>query len=152
MRNESLIREFIAEAEEHLFLLEPNLLRLEKEPDNIELINEIFLATHGIKGTASYVGLPHISRFTHILETLFDRLRKRDIRTSPQLIDSLLEGLDMLKLLVDSVSLEKPAPDTAVIEMKLARWKEQGKVTEKQDSKVTEEQGSKVAEKQDSKI
>jgi two-component system chemotaxis sensor kinase CheA len=85
MINESLIREFIVEVEEHLFILEPNLLRLEKEPDNIELINEMFLATHGIKGTASYVGLPHISSFTHTLETLFDQLRKRNIQTSPEL-------------------------------------------------------------------
>jgi len=139
MINENLIREFIAEAEEHLFILEPNLLRLEKEPDNIELINDMFLATHGIKGTASYVGLPHISSFTHTLEALFDLLRKRDIRTSPELIDVLLEGLDMLKLLVNSVSLGKPTPDTSVIEMKLVQWKEQG-------SKVTEEQGMRSKE------
>ena len=122
---ENLIREFIAEAEEHLFLLEPNLLRLEKEPDNLELINDIFLATHGIKGTASYVGLPHISSFTHSLETLFDRLRKREIRTSPELIDILLEGLDTLKFLVNSVSLGNPTPDTSALEMKLTQWQEQ---------------------------
>ncbi len=141
MIDENLIREFIAEAEEHLFLLEPNLLRLEKEPDNIELLNEIFLATHGIKGTSSYVGLSHISNFTHTLETLFDRLRKRDIRTSPELIDVLLEGLDMLKLLVSNVSLGKPAPDTSAIEEKLTQWKEWGDQTAKeQEDQIVEEQ------------
>jgi two-component system chemotaxis sensor kinase CheA len=150
MRNESLIREFIAEAEEHLFLLEPNLLRLEKEPDNIDLINEMFLATHGIKGTASYVGLPHISSFTHTLETLFDRLRKRDIRTSPELIDILLEGVDMLKLLINSVSLGKPAPDTSTIEMKLAQWKEQGRnVAKLQGRRVAGSQRRKAPGKQE---
>lgn len=132
MKNERLIREFIAEVEEHLFILEPNLLRLEKEPDNIELINEMFLATHGIKGTASYVGLPHISSFTHTLETLFDQLRKREIHTSPELIDVLLEGLDMLKLLINSVSSREPAPDTSAIEMKLAQWKGQKAVDSQQ--------------------
>ncbi len=119
---EHLIREFIAEAEEQLFFLEPRLLRLEKDPQNTELMNDIFLATHSIKGTASYVGLSHISNFTHSLETLLDRLRKRELQTSPELIDVLLEGIDTLKLLITHVSLGKPAPDTAVTTEKLARW------------------------------
>jgi two-component system chemotaxis sensor kinase CheA len=144
---ENLIREFIAEAEEHLLILEPNLLRLEKEPDNIELVNDIFLATHSIKGTASYVGLSHISHFTHILETLLDHRRKQDIRTSPELIDILLEGLDMLKLLINHVSLGKPAPDTSMIEMKLTQWKEMETQNEEQAKDNTEHR-TKNAEKE----
>ncbi len=108
---ENLIREFIAEAEEYLFLLEPNLLRLEKEPHNTTLIEEIFLATHSIKGTASYVGLSYISSFTHSLESLLDRIRKKKLQVTPQLVDSLLQGLDTLKLLIHHVSLGKPPED-----------------------------------------
>lgn len=122
MVEENLIREFIAEAEDHLFSIEPNLLRLEKEPDNTELVNEIFLATHGLKGTASYVGLSDISGFTHALETVLDRLRKHELTISQELIDVLLEGVDMLKVLIQHVSLGNPLPDTAALENKLARW------------------------------
>lgn len=121
MVEENLIREFIAEADEYLFLLEPNLLRLEKDPHNTELLDEIFLATHSIKGTASYVGLSHISSFTHSLESLLDRLRKGEVQVSPQLVDVLLQGLDTLKILINRVSLGKPPPDTSVIVEKLAQ-------------------------------
>ncbi len=124
MVEEHLIREFIAEAEEQLFFLEPNLLRLEKDPHNTELVNDIFLATHSIKGTASYVGLSHISNFTHSLETLLDLLRKAKIQVSPELVDVLLEGVDTLKLLLTHVTLGKPAPDTSAITKKLTRWHE----------------------------
>ncbi len=121
---EHLIRGFIAEAEEYLRLLEPNLLRLEQEPDNTELLNDIFLAVHSIKGTAAYVGLAHISSFTHALESLLDRVRKHELRISPDLIDSLLQGLDMVKTLIYHVSLDQPAPDTSTLLALFARWQE----------------------------
>ena len=122
MAEEHLIREFIAEAVEHLFALEPNLLRLEKDPQNRDLVQEIFIATHGIKGTAAYVGLTHISNFTHALETLLDQLRKETLRATPELIDALLQGMDALKLLIQHVSMGKPAPDTSDIEARLTNW------------------------------
>lgn len=125
MVEENLIREFIAEAEEHIFTLEPDLLRLEKEPHNQDLVNEIFLATHSIKGTASYVGLSHISSFTHALESLLDRLRKGTIHTSPELVDLLLQGLDMLRLLIHHVATGQVAPDTSVMIQKLLQWQEE---------------------------
>ncbi len=122
MIEEHLIREFIAEAEEHVLALEPNLLRLEKEPQNLDLVNEIFLATHSVKGTASYVGLNHISSFTHSIESLLDRLRKQQIQATPALIDVLLQGVDTLKLLVRHVSSGKPAPDISSVETRLLEW------------------------------
>ncbi|MCP4404567.1 MAG: chemotaxis protein CheA [bacterium] len=124
MVEEHLIREFIAEAEEHLFTLEPNLLRLEKYPDNKEIVNEIFLATHSIKGTAAYVGLSHISNFTHSLENLLDRLRKGSLSPSAALIDTLLQGVDTLKRLVRHVALGQPAPDTTESTRQLLQWEE----------------------------
>jgi len=122
MIEEHLIREFIAEAEEHVLALEPNLLRLEKEPNNLDLVNEIFIATHSIKGTASYVGLNHISSFTHSVESLLDRLRKQQIQATPALIDILLQGVDTLKSLVQHISSGKSAPDTSAIEKRLLDW------------------------------
>ena len=37
-----LFADFIAEAKEHLETIEPNLLELEKTPDNLALLNDIF--------------------------------------------------------------------------------------------------------------
>ncbi len=124
-----LIQEFIAEAEEQVLTLEPNLLRLEKEPHNIELVHEIFLATHNIKGTASYVGLSHISNFTHSLESLLDLLRKGSLQVSSELIDALLQGVDALNLLIQRVSLGQPAPDTTGVVRILAEWQQQSVVS-----------------------
>ena len=37
-----IFADFIIEAREHLESIEPNLLELEKAPDNLSLLNEIF--------------------------------------------------------------------------------------------------------------
>ncbi|MBD3306817.1 hypothetical protein GF339_10350, partial [candidate division KSB3 bacterium] len=124
MIDEHFIREFIAEAEEHLLRLEPKVLQLEKEPHNTELVNDIFLVTHSIKGTASYVGLTHISNFTHSLETLLDHLRKGQLQLSSEFVDLLLEGLDTLKELIHRLSEGEPAPDTAPFLTRLSQWQQ----------------------------
>ncbi len=98
IRTTQLIRESLAEAEEHLLTLEPNLLRLEKEPANRELITEILLATHSMKrGTAAYVGLAHISSFLHTLESPLEPVRQGSMLPTPECIDALLHGVDVLK-------------------------------------------------------
>lgn len=122
MDAEQLIREFLAEAEELVFTLEPNLLRLEKDPNNHELLEEIFLATHSMKGTAAYVGLTHISSFTHAFESLLEPLRTGRARPSPELIDLLLHGVDTLKALIQHVAQGQPAPDTAALAAQLTAW------------------------------
>ncbi|PIE28994.1 hypothetical protein CSA57_11070 [candidate division KSB3 bacterium] len=139
MSEEELIREFIAEAEEHLSTLEPNLLRLERAPNNQEIINDIFVAAHSIKGTASYVGLTHISNFTHSLEHLLDRLRKGSLSSSPALIDNLLQGVDMLKEFVRCAALGQPAPDSQEITQRLLQWGAESSVVYEYEQSETPE-------------
>ena len=122
MREKHLVREFIAEAEDHLLHLEPQLLQLEQEPDNAALVQDIFVTTHAIKGTAAYVGLAHISEFTHLIESVLDRLRQQELRASPDVVDGLLQGLDSLQRLIRHVSAGKAPPDISENERILAQW------------------------------
>lgn len=125
MGTAQLIREFIAEAEEQLLTLEPNLLRLEQEPSNRDLINDIFLATHSMKGTAAYVGLAHISSFTHAIESLLEPLRTGRAQPSPEVIDLLLHGVDALKDLIARAALGQAAPDMSALVAQLSAWREE---------------------------
>lgn len=122
MREEHLVQEFIAEAEEHLLRLESQVLQLEQEPENAALVQEIFVATHAIKGTAAYVGLAHISEFTHLVESVLDRLRQQELPVSADMIDGLLHGFDSLQRLIHHVAAGKPIPDTSESERLLAHW------------------------------
>ena len=100
-----LIPEFVQEAEEHLQTIEENLLALEKDPTNAEAINEVFRATHSIKGTAAYVNVGKITRLGHKMETVFDQVRKGSRSYSSELADLTLKGLDLLRTLIFMIKM-----------------------------------------------
>ena len=45
-----ILADFFMEAKEHLETIEPNLLELERSPENLALLNEIFRPMHRSKG------------------------------------------------------------------------------------------------------
>ncbi len=106
------LKVFIEEADEQIALLDRDLVRLETEGDDPELIQEIFRATHTMKGSAAMLGYPRMSELAHSMESLLDGLRNGKISVSAEIVDSLLCGLDILKVLRDAlVSPEKGPTD-----------------------------------------
>jgi two-component system chemotaxis sensor kinase CheA len=98
---------FVTEAEELLTKMEDGLLALETSPDNAEELNGIFRAGHTIKGGAGLLDAVEVVAFTHVLENVLDRLRKREIPVDQQLIGLLLGGCDVIRRLVACVSEER---------------------------------------------
>jgi two-component system, chemotaxis family, sensor kinase CheA len=94
---------FVEEAAEHIENLENGLLQLEKNPDDAELLNDIFRSAHTIKGSSGTVGLPDISRFTHVIEELLDDLRNKALTLHSDMISTLLEALDTIKEMIAAV-------------------------------------------------
>jgi two-component system chemotaxis sensor kinase CheA len=106
------LKVFIEEADEQIALLDTDLVRLETEGDDPELIQEIFRATHTMKGSSAMLGYPRMSELAHSMESLLDGLRSGRMSVSAEIVDSLLYGLDILKVLRDSlVSPEKSPAD-----------------------------------------
>ena len=77
-----LITDFILESKEHLETIEPNLLELEKEPDNLALLNEIFRPMHSLKGASGFLALNRINQLAHKSENILDELRKGTMTAS----------------------------------------------------------------------
>ena len=102
-----LLQDFVVEAEEHLEVIEQELLTLEKDPEDNNAINEIFRATHSIKGTASYVNLTKITELSHKMETCFDRIRKGSARYTNEMADIILKGLDILKSMIALIKMKE---------------------------------------------
>ncbi|MCD6318149.1 chemotaxis protein CheA [Candidatus Aerophobetes bacterium] len=100
----AILGEFINESNEHLETLEPKLLRLEKEPDNLDLLNNIFRSFHTIKGASSFLGLTQIINLSHKLENVLDSLRRGKLKATPEIIDLLFKGTDILKALFEDLS------------------------------------------------
>ncbi len=94
---------FAEEATELLEQSESILLRLEDEPNNEELVNDLFRAIHTIKGSAGIFGFDDVVSFTHVAESVMGRLRDREIDLSDELMSVLLDSRDQINDLVRQV-------------------------------------------------
>ncbi|MGB9841948.1 MAG: chemotaxis protein CheW [Candidatus Bathyarchaeales archaeon] len=93
---------FIEEAREHIDTLTRSLLSLEKDPQNMELVNMLFRAAHTLKGCSGMMGYKDIQELTHAMEDVFDDLRKGRKPTS-NLITVLLECADALSCRLENI-------------------------------------------------
>ncbi len=101
---------FITESEELLQQLEQSLMSLEGDPDNDELINQLFRCAHTIKGGAGIVGLGPVVDFTHTMEAALERLRLHELAVTGPLVSALLQCKDVLD---DMVSIAADGGDLA---------------------------------------
>ncbi len=98
-----IVKEFLAESHDHLEDVESKILRLEETAEDLDIINGIFRPIHSMKGSAGFLGLKDIGKLSHELDTLLDEARKSKLKITPEIIEILYEGLDILKKLRESV-------------------------------------------------
>ena len=98
-----LFADFIAEAKEHLETIEPNLLELEKAPDNLALLNDIFRPMHSLKGASGFLGLNRINQLAHKSENILDELRKGTMVVTSEIMDVILASTDALRQMIDNL-------------------------------------------------
>lgn len=98
-----ILSDFFIEAKEHLETIEPNLLELEKSPDNLGLLNEIFRPMHSLKGASGFLGLNKINGLAHKAENILDELRQGSMRVTGTIMDLILSATDALRTMVDNL-------------------------------------------------
>src|SRR5260370_20323177 len=88
---------FFEEARENLANMESMLLDIDTSRPTDEELNAIFRVAHSIKGGAATFGFADVATLTHELETLLDRLRRRELSLQRAMVDLLLEAGDVGK-------------------------------------------------------
>ena len=86
---------FIDETSEHLQNLSDCIMELEKDPENMDTINEIFRAAHSLKGMAGTMGFKRMQRLTHDMENVFQEVRSEKVKVTSSMIDLLFKCLDL---------------------------------------------------------
>ena len=94
---------FIDETEEHLQTLSDCIMELEKEPENMDTINEIFRAAHSLKGMAGTMGFKRMQRLTHDMENVFQEVRSDKVKVNSNMIDLLFKCLDAIESYLNNV-------------------------------------------------
>jgi two-component system, chemotaxis family, sensor kinase CheA len=106
-----LLATFITELQDHVRILERDLLALERNPDPTAarpLINTLFRSAHSLKGAARAVELEPIEALCHRLEEIFASVRDNQRALDAPMIRLLLTAVDGLKNC--STRLHDPKP------------------------------------------
>ncbi len=94
---------FIDETDEHLQTLSDCIMELEKDPENMDTINEIFRAAHSLKGMAGTMGFKRMQHLTHDMENVFQEVRSDKIKVNSAMIDLLFKCLDAIEAYLNNV-------------------------------------------------
>lgn len=95
---------FLDESREHLQTCNEKLLDLEKNPTDLQLVNDIFRAAHTLKGMSATMGYADMAQLTHHLENMFDAIRNEQMIVTPESMDTMFEALDHLEAMVQSIA------------------------------------------------
>lgn len=111
-----IVDSFIVETKEILENLDVDLMQLEKNANDLDLLNQIFRAFHTIKGTSGFLGLDRLTKVTHRCEDILNKLRKQEVKLNSVIMDAILLSFDKIKSLLVSIELNKsedvPIDDT----------------------------------------
>ncbi|PMK05139.1 chemotaxis protein CheA [Vibrio sp. 10N.261.55.A7] len=105
---------FILEADELLSETEQLLIDNESTANygQIDWLHEVFRAVHTIKGSAGLFGLDDLVDFSHLLESLLERLRELDIEVDSTIVTLLIDATDVLQLHVDNIDPQNSSHST----------------------------------------
>jgi two-component system chemotaxis sensor kinase CheA len=105
----SMIDDFITNSDELMQTVDDAILRLEQDPTNKPIIEEIFRAAHTLKGGSGMFGFKGIERVMHRMENLFDLIRKDKLIPTSETIDVVFQGVDLLRRLLKAVKDGRPS-------------------------------------------
>lgn len=91
---------FLDESKEHLQSCNKHLLELEKNPEDLTIVNEIFRSAHTLKGMSATMGYEDIADLTHVMENILDAIRNSKLQVGADLLDVVFESVSYLEDMV----------------------------------------------------
>jgi two-component system, chemotaxis family, sensor kinase CheA len=107
---DELLRDFLTETMESLDHVDSQVVRLEREPDNGQVLSNILRLVHTIKGTCGFLGLPRLEALTHAAETLMGKFRD-GMPVTGEAVTLILATLDRIKTILDGLEELKREPE-----------------------------------------
>jgi len=108
---DDLLNEFLTETAENMDVLDVELVKLEQNPNDPELLGNIFRLVHTVKGTCGFLGLPRLESVAHAAESLFSRFRDGELEVTPKAVSLVLESLDRIKALLKELEKTGTEPE-----------------------------------------
>ena len=108
---DDLLSEFLTETVESLSVLDVELVRLEQNPNDPELLGNIFRIVHTIKGTCGFLGLPRLEAVAHAGENVLGKIRDGELVVNAEAVTLILAALDQIKAILASLEESEAEPE-----------------------------------------
>jgi two-component system, chemotaxis family, sensor kinase CheA len=105
-----LLQDFLTETHESLDVVDVELVRFEKEPNNEKILGNIFRLVHTIKGTCGFLGLPRLEALTHAAETVMGKFRD-GMPVTGEAVTLILATIDRIKEILAVLEESQNEPD-----------------------------------------
>lgn len=115
---DDLVTEFVAETREGLEALDSELVRFEQNPDDPDILGNVFRLIHTIKGTCGFLGLVRLQNVAHAAENVLGAFRDGSLDVRPEAVSAVLETVDLIRGLIDRLArdgVETAGDDSALI-------------------------------------
>ena len=99
----SFFDDFESEAKVHIETIESAFLDIDTLSGSSALMDGVFRAAHSLKGTAGFFSFDKIVSVAHELESVFFRIKNGELRLTEEIADVVLESVDALKRLANSL-------------------------------------------------
>ncbi|HXM31267.1 MAG TPA: hybrid sensor histidine kinase/response regulator [Xanthobacteraceae bacterium] len=107
---DDLLREFLTETSESLDVVDVELVRFEREPNNAEILGNVFRLVHTIKGTCGFLALPRLEALAHAAETLMGRFRD-GLPVTSEAVTVVLASIDRIKEILAALETDQAEPE-----------------------------------------
>ncbi len=107
---DDLLNEFLTETFESLDVVDMELVKFEQDPNNSEILDNIFRLVHTIKGTCGFLGLPRLEALAHASETLMGKFRD-GVPVTQEAVSLILGSLDRVKEILNELESNETEPD-----------------------------------------
>ncbi|WP_417783179.1 chemotaxis protein CheW [Terasakiella pusilla] len=108
---DDLLSEFITETSESIMVLDSELVKFEQNPNDTEILSNIFRLMHTIKGTCGFLGLPRLEKVAHAGENVLGKFREGTLEVTPQAVTLILHAIDTIKELLQALEETESEPD-----------------------------------------
>src|SRR5215467_1178386 len=107
---DDLLREFVTETNESLDVVDVELVRFEQDPNNAQILDNIFRLVHTIKGTCGFLGLPRLEALAHAAETLMGKFRD-GMPVTGAAVTLILTTIDRVKDILSQLEATEAEPE-----------------------------------------
>ncbi len=108
---DDLLNEFLTETGESIDVVDVELVKLEQDPNNKEVLDNIFRLVHTIKGTCGFLGLPRLESVAHSAENVLGKFRDGDLQVTEDSVTVILESLDRIKEILAGLEATEEEPE-----------------------------------------